>query len=254
MSDNTQPDAGENATRAALRRLGARPVGHADDEDDEQPTPPPAPVPTGAGRRGAPRLPHWWSTHRRPIVSDDDGDGQTPPPAGPPAPAPKPQQAPADPYDDEDDYDEPEDAGEGQPPRKRFPRLRRSHGQRTEPTRPPFATAVPLYGAPEKKSLAELVREIKPHQKWLLFAGTGFGTGWYFGIPQFVTAATASVAHHGGRLQDNPDVYFWGVAALIVISLDRATRRSWFVLAWLTRALTVCVVVGAVLYGNPIEL
>jgi hypothetical protein len=104
----------------------------------------------------------------------------------------------------------------------------------------------------EKRSLAELIGTIPAHRKWVLYAASGVTAGWYFGIPQFARDATASVAQHGGPLRDNPDVYFWGVAAVVALSLDRATRRSWFLIAWATRGLTVSLVVGALLYGNPI--
>jgi hypothetical protein len=281
----SEPDEGETKVRAALRRLGARPAGHAPADDaEQQPAPaavviPPRPEyePTvpGPRRASAPRLPDWWSA-RKPPLDDDAEDGDEPveqpaaveqhddgEPAEQPARRHRPRlrrvekrphvddaEEPGDlgEEDGEDPGEDTEDAGEGRL-RKRSPRWRRSH---RETTRPPFATAIPLYRAPEKKSLAELVREVAPHKKWLLYIGSGFAAGWYFGIPQFVRDATASVAHHPGRLQDNPDVYFWGVVALIVISLDRATRRSWFLIAWATRGLTVCLALGAVLYGNPL--
>ncbi|MER6632248.1 hypothetical protein ABT301_29210 [Streptomyces sp. NPDC000987] len=280
MSDYTQPDADENAVRDTLRKLGVRPASHA--PDDQQPAPavviPPRPdyvpdVPAPGPRRGSGRLPDWWAKDKPQLgdepastapAPEDTATGAQPDdaehdqePDEQPAPEPRrrrvEKRADADDQGEEDEEDtEDDDQPVGERPRGTWvARLRRPD---REPTRPPFATAVHLYHQREKKSLAELVREIKPHRKWLLYAGSGFAAGWYFGIPQFVEAATASVAHHPGALRDNPDVYFWGVVGLVAVSLDRATRRSWFLIAWITRGLTVCLVVGAVLYGNPIEI
>ncbi|CAM5480351.1 MULTISPECIES: hypothetical protein [Streptomyces] len=280
MTDQTQPDQNESAVRATLRARGVRPAGHAA-EEEPQPAPavviPPRPdyapdVPAPAPRRGSGRLPDWWAKDKPQLgdepappalaaeepATDDQPDQEEPAeqPAPPPRPRPRPVEKQAAPDDEpgEEDKDEPSDYDEPVGERRRGKWIARVRRPDREPTRPPFATPVPLYHQREKKSLGELVREIKPHRKWLLFAGSGFVAGWYFGIPQFVEAATASVAHHPGRLQDNPDVYFWGVIAIVAVSLDRATRRSWFLIAWTTRALTVCLVVGAFLYGNPIEI
>ncbi|MFE3033049.1 hypothetical protein ACFXKY_15565 [Streptomyces canus] len=278
----SEPD-DEAAVRTALRKLGVRPAGHA--ADDEEPQPAPAGIPPMPGykpnvggpdmrRAIVPRLPDWWST-RKPelppvdVVQEEDDPGEEPATgeaddAADEASTPRrprlrrvrkdPSIGDVDELDDlgeergEDNEEDDEQAGEGR--RGRWTaRLRRPD---REPTRPPFATPVPLHRTVEKRSLAELIGAIPAHRKWVLYAGTGFAAGWYFGIPQFTRDATAHVAQHDGRLQDNPDVYFWGIAAVIVLSLDRATRRSWFLIAWATRGLTVSLVVGALLYGNPI--
>ncbi|MDQ0762047.1 hypothetical protein [Streptomyces canus] len=272
----SEPDEGETKVRAALHRLGARSAGHAPAGDAErQPAPVPVrpeyePTVPGPRRACAPRLPDWWNARKPELETDDaqEDDEQGESPASVEqhddgddlAEGRRPRLRKVSKQPDADDIDEPddlgeedaeavdEDAGEGQP-RKRAARWRRSHG---ETTRPPFATAVPLYREAEKVSLAELIRHVPAHKKWLLYIGTGFGAGWYFGVPQFVRDATASVAQHEGRLQDNPDVYFWGVVALVVISLDRRARHSWFLIAWVTRGLTVCLILGALLYGNPL--
>ncbi|MFB0617273.1 hypothetical protein [Streptomyces sp. AGS-58] len=293
MSDLDQR---ETALRAALRRLGVRPAGHAPEADDGQGvdavTPAPSTVPPrpdyaptvgkpGPPRGGAPRLPDWRDPNKPALDAGDDApepaaavatadsdDG----PAGPPGTEdepteesarrrPSPPRAGKEPRaghtgdpteqgedDGEDTGEDDQAAGEG-PQQGRIGRWLRSRG---ETTRPSFATPAPQYHEPEKKSLAELVRELPPHKKWLLFAGSGFAAGWYFGIPQAARDATASIARHPGRLQDNPDAYFWGFVALVVVSLDRVTRRSWIGIAWTTRALTVSLVVGAWLHGNPL--
>ncbi|KUN32490.1 hypothetical protein AQJ11_02900 [Streptomyces corchorusii] len=280
MTDHTDLDQGETAVRAMLRKLGARPAGHAA-ADDEQPAPapavviPPRPdyaphVPVPAPRRGSGRLPDWWAKDKPQLgdepaplapaaeepATDDQPDQE---PAEQPAPRPQPRlrtvEKPAAPDDElgEEDEEDPGDYDQPVEEKRRTKWVARVRRPDREPTRPPFGTAAPLYYQREKKSLAELVREIPAHRKWLLYAGSGFAAGWYFHIPQFVRDATASVAQHGGPLRDNPDVYFWGVAAAVALSLDRATRRSWFLIAWATRGLTVCFVVGALLYGNAIQ-
>lgn len=73
-----------------------------------------------------------------------------------------------------------------------------------------------------------------------------------FGIPQFAHDVTRSVAESPFALRDNPDAYFWAVGAVLVLSLDRATRNWWLLVAWATRGLTTSVVIGALLHGNPI--
>ncbi|MFE2424981.1 hypothetical protein [Streptomyces hokutonensis] len=272
----------EAAVRTALRKLGVRPAGHA--ADDEEPQPAPAaeipPMPDyqpdvggpGTRRASVPRLPDWWSTRKPDLdtgdVQEDDGPGEEPAPAeadddADEASTPRrPRLRMVRKDSDPGDVDEPDDLGEdhgedaeeddepaGEERRGKWTaRLRRPD---REPTRPPFATPVPLHRSVEKRSLAELIGAIPKHRKWVLYAGSGFAAGWYFGIPQFARDATASVAQHSGPLQDNPDVYFWGVAAVIALSLDRATRRSWFLIAWATRGLTVSLIVGALLYGKP---
>ncbi|KUN37729.1 hypothetical protein AQJ30_15710 [Streptomyces longwoodensis] len=270
MIDQPDLDKGETAVRAALRRLGARPAGHAaEDEPQRAPAPvpavaiPPRPahpptIPAPApGPHPGDRLPEWWRQDKPPL-------GEPPAaPAAPAAPQPAPGDAPADQpaaprlnlvekTDDEPDADEAdtddETVGE-RPHRKWATRLRRPD---REPTRPRFATATPFV-RPEKRSLAELVGAIPPHKKWALYAGSGLAAGWFFGIPQFFTDVTASVAQHEGTWRNSPDVYFWAVAAAVAVGLDRATRRSWFLIAWATRGLTVCIAIGALLYGNPIQ-
>ncbi|MGW4731785.1 hypothetical protein ACWEQC_21925 [Streptomyces shenzhenensis] len=287
MTDHIAPGDDETAVRTMLRRLGVRPAGHdaeqraapAVAEIPPMPDYPPTVTVPGPRRASVPRFPDWWDDRKPELGADDqdsdepgeesaaveqhDGDDQDGEPVEQPARrlrgrlrkvVTRPKADDGDEPDDlgEDDEEDPvegdEDAGEGQP-QKRSARRRRPRG---EPTRPPFATAVPLYRQPEKKSLIELAREIPVHKKWLLYIGSGFAAGWYFGVPQFVREATASVAQHEGKLRDNPDVYFWGVVALAVVAFDRATRRSWFLIAWATRGLTVCLVLGALLYGNDL--
>ncbi|PWI05505.1 hypothetical protein DIZ27_38905 [Streptomyces sp. NWU339] len=290
MTDQHALDQDETAVRAMLRKLGARPAGHAVD-GEEQPAPAavavpprpdyapdvPAPGPPGSS---APRVPDWWEKDKPPLdaeptaaapAAEEPATGEDPAdqpenaerdqePAEQPTRRPRPRmskvekRARADDPDDlgEEDGENPEDDDQAvgeRKPGKWATQLRRPH---RETTRPPFATAVPLYRDVEKRSLAEMVHAIPAHKKWLLYAGSGFATGWYFGIPQFARDATASVAQHSGPLQDNPDIYFWGIAAVVAISLDRATRRSWFLIAWATRGLTVCIALGALLYGNDL--
>ncbi|MEH0579046.1 MULTISPECIES: hypothetical protein [Streptomyces] len=242
----------------------------------------PAVMVPGPRRGSAPRLPDWWKA-RKPALDEpapppgddaEDGEDQGEKPAlaehgddeaedDQAAEQPARRRGPrlrkvekrpdSDDADDlgEEDEEEPadgdEDAGERQPA-KRARRWRRSPAGSV---RPPFtAPGIPLYTQPERKSLAEAIREIPPHLKWIAYTSSGFATGWYFGIPQFVTAATASIAQHPGRIQDNPDAYFFGALALAVLLANRATRRSWWLLVWVTHGLTWCLIIGTLLYGN----
>lgn len=104
----------------------------------------------------------------------------------------------------------------------------------------------------ERKSLAQAVREMSPETKWLIYHGTGLAAGLYFGIPQLVRDVTATIADSPLALRDNADAYFWGVGAVLVLALDRATRRWSLLVHWVVRALTTSAVIGAALHGNPI--
>ncbi|WP_327345921.1 hypothetical protein [Streptomyces europaeiscabiei] len=291
MSQPAVPDEDESAVRETLRRFGVRPAGYADD-GEQPPAPvvvPPkpdyaptvtAPAPRGAG---APRLPHWWDDRKpelptgdQPAVaasSDDEGEHDEPgekpdePEAADddqddeqPTGRPRLQVVKRDHADDPDDQgedggeepaDDDEDAGEG--PAKRSVRRWRPAGGGS--ARPPFATpAFPSATdtAKERKSLVQAAREASPEAKWLISHASGLATGFVFGIPQFAHDVTRSVAESPFALRDNPDAYFWAVGAVLVLSLDRATRNWWLLVAWATRGLTTSVVIGALLHGNPI--
>lgn len=191
-----------------------------DDEQDDAPAEQPA-------RRRRPRL---LNVVKRPHA--DDGDGQAE-------------------EDEEEPADGDEDAGEEQPA-KRAGRSRPSGGGSA---RPPFATpAFPTATATEKerKSLVQAVREVSPEAKFLIYHGTGLGAGWFFGIPQYVHDVTRSIAESPLALRDNPDAYFWGVGAALLLAVDRATRKWVMLVHWAVRGVTTSAVIGAALHGNPI--
>ncbi|MEU1180589.1 hypothetical protein ABZ464_23605 [Streptomyces sp. NPDC005820] len=201
--------------------------GEPDDADDQEEGEEPT---EQAERRRRPRLQKVLKRSR----ADDDGD---PDDLGE--------------EDEEEPGDDDEDAGEGQPA-KRARRWRPSGGGSS---RPPFATPVftPATGqAKERKSLVQAAREMSPEAKFLIYHGTGLGAGFFFGIPQYAHDVIRSIADSPLALRDNPDAYFWGVGAVLLLALDRATRRWSLVVHWAARGLTTSAVIGAALHGNPI--
>lgn len=288
MTDHIEPD-DETTVRTALRRLGVRPAGHAADDDHEQqlaavaapsmPEHDPTPAVPRPRRSGPPRMPEWWEERKPQLVlvddereepdpgeqHDDAADGQDEEPAEQSARRRQPRlqkvakRRHADDVDADDlgeeDEEEPgedvEDTGEGQPA-KRARRWRPSGGGSS---RPPFATPVfpsTTGQAKDRKSLVQAAREMPPESKWLIYHATGLGAGFFFGIPQYVRDVTRSVADSPLKLRDNPDAYFWGVGAVLLLALDRVTRRWSLVVHWAARGLTTSAVIGAALHGNPI--
>ncbi|MEU0060733.1 hypothetical protein [Streptomyces sp. NPDC006334] len=290
MTDHIEPD-DETAVRTALRRLGVRPAGHAAADVDQQPavaaSPAPehasAPAVAGPRRSGAPRMPHWWEERKPRLVLVDDEYAATPPADEEPGPgeqyddlgeidqetaeqparhsrphqrktAKRPDAGEDDDLREEDEEEPGEDeenAGEGQPTK----RTRRWWSSGGGSSRPPFATpAFPSATgqAEERKSLVQATREMPPEAKWLMYHTTGLGAGLFFGIPQHARDVTRSIADSPLALRDNPDAYFWGVGAVLVLALDRMTRRWSVLVHWVARGVTTSVIIGAALHGNPI--
>ncbi|MDQ0961975.1 hypothetical protein QFZ66_005853 [Streptomyces sp. B4I13] len=287
-------DEGETKVRAALRRLGARPAGHAPAEDaEQQPTPvavviPPRPdydpdvaVP-GPRRALAPRLPDWRDPHKPELDTVDDGQepddadaseeseeqpGESrrhrllrivkgerdQPDSDDEQPAPKPRQVSKGPADQgeeaeedaEEDLDEVRRVGEGRGRRFRLDVQESSQ-------RPRFSTPVFPRHEQERKSLAQAWGEVHPSKKFALYNLTGLAGGLFFGIVGYATEITRSIADSPLPMRDNSAAYFWGAGAVLVLAVDRATRKWAWLVGWCTRGITVSVIVGALLHGNTV--
>ncbi|GGZ73038.1 hypothetical protein ACFOOM_01130 [Streptomyces echinoruber] len=115
--------------------------------------------------------------------------------------------------------------------------------------RPRFSTPVFPRAGRERKSFAQAWREVDPATKWGLYHLTGLAGGLMLGVVGYATDVTASLAESPLPLRDNPAAYFWGAGAVLVVAVDRVTRRWFWLIGWCTRAVTTSVVVGAVLHG-----
>lgn len=146
--------------------------------------------------------------------------------------------------DDEEDDDEVRRVGEG---RGRWLRLPVGRSQR-----PRFSTPVFPRQERERKSLAQAWREIPPEAKFAAYHLTGLATGTLFGVVGYATEVTRSIADSPLPLRDNPDAYFWGAGAFLVLAVDRVTRKWAWLVGWCTRGITVSLIVGAVLHGNTV--
>jgi hypothetical protein len=232
------------------------------------------------GRVSQPRVPDWWAPDKPTLTGDDeqpDTDDQA-------------DDADGQPADDTDDAEQAPSRGRrlltilnGQPSdgdeTGGRPRLRRTskepipdlgeeageyddeirpagegrgHRRSTGPSRRP-KISTPLFPRDrERKSLIEAWGEVKPRTKSALYHLTGLAGGLAFGVVGYATEATRSVAESPLPLRENPDAYFWGASAVLVLAVDRATRRWSLVVHWVTRALTTSLLVGAVLHGNTV--
>ncbi|WP_233646779.1 hypothetical protein [Streptomyces sp. BSE6.1] len=164
---------------------------------------------------------------------------------------PRPVKVTKEPADDQDedpgeDDDEIVEAGEGRGRRFRIPR------SSAPSRRPPFSTPVFPRAPKERKSFAQAWREIDPSIKWLMYHGSGFVGGLAFGVVSFATDVTRSVAESPLPLRENPDAYFWGAGAVIVLAVDRATRSWARIIHWCARGVTTSLLIGALLHGNTI--
>ncbi|MFF5655245.1 hypothetical protein [[Kitasatospora] papulosa] len=282
MTQRTELDDDETAVRARL--FGLLDVRLPEHEDDEQPAAvaaapvpePVAPEPVALvkdlPRVSTDRLPDWRDPHKPELSGAEPEPSGEPEPVEPePGAEPEPVADDGEPAesrarrvlrlvkgerpdqdddqddedeDDQDDDDEDDQAGEKRPAEP-APRPPGNPGFE----RPAFAT--PAFPA-ERKSVIQAVRQTPPEVKWLIFQATGLVVGFYFRIPQFAHEVTRSVAESPLGLRDNPDAYFWGVGLLLVLIIDRRTRRWWLPLSWATRAITTSVLIGAALHGNPI--
>lgn len=87
--------------------------------------------------------------------------------------------------------------------------------------------------------------------RWLLYNGTALALGYAIGAPQFFTAETAYLVHTYGSWTNAYVVIWYGVAA--AVWGVNAHTRTWFPLfAWLGRVPWISLVVGVLLYGNPV--
>jgi len=233
------------AKRDALRKLREADTSDVDQELDDAADQDAAPA-----RASNDRLPDWWAP-RKPNVGELDVDEEEPgeeptpdedrvSPATGPGDGPRPsrravfkvsRRAPAD--------DEPDDGAE-------------EAGQEQVPEGPRWsrpALGRPPGLPPKRQNLITWWRGMAPHNKWLLYHGTGLGAGLYFGIPAY--------GYEGHRfIADNPadDLEVWATWGLLGILLvtDYRVRNLFPPLAWAVRALSTSVIVGAAWYGTPL--
>ncbi|MFI1702993.1 hypothetical protein [Streptomyces griseoruber] len=156
-----------------------------------------------------------------------------------------------------DQGEEPEDDG-GEDPDDEVRRVGEGSGRKPRGAapsgyrRPRFTTPAIPRQEKDRRSLVEAVREMRPETKWAAFHLSGLAAGFAFGIPLYAKDVAASLDHSPLPLRENPAAYFWSAALVLVLAVDRATRRWHWLVAWCTRGVTTSVVIGAVLNGNPI--
>lgn len=175
----------------------------------------------------------------------DDGAEQRPPQLRKVSKEPAADQGEEPEDDGEEDLDEVRRVGEG----------RGGKGRVTVPSgyrRPRFTTPAIPRPEKERKSFAQAWREIDPATKWGLYHVSGLVGGLAFGVVSFATDVTRSVAESPLPLGENPDAYFWTAGAVLVLAVDRVTRRWAWLVGWCTRGVTTSLIVGALLHGNTV--
>lgn len=108
----------------------------------------------------------------------------------------------------------------------------------------------PDSGPAPRAALVDRFRSINPRHKSLAYHAVAFGVGWYFGIPQWVTAETGYLAQHCESWTDSMALTGY-VPAAVVFYLDRKSRRSSSWLAFPVRVVSVSLVIGVLLYSGP---
>ncbi len=272
MTSHTEPDENETAIRERLRRLGARPAGYAPADNAGEPDPqPPAATTTVSipAQRTGSRLPDWRDRSKPPLTLVKDEPEPDEPEPGEPEPAepepdgdaspepkrrvrkarqPRPDSEPPADDTDEDDDQEDDEAGEKddeiRPARKPRPRIRRTGPSRRPQLIPPRDK--------ERRSLIQAAKEMKPETKSAIYHLSGLAAGQAFGVVAFATDVARSLDDSPLPIADNPDAYFWIVAAVAVLAVDRVTRNWAWLIAWATRGLTTSLAVGYVLHGNTV--
>ncbi|MGA5599580.1 hypothetical protein ACPCUF_00840 [Streptomyces griseoincarnatus] len=281
MTSQIEPDENETAIREALRRLSARPAGHAPDESAGQPrraaAMKTARIPV---QRTNSRLPDWRVPNKPPLalVQDEPEPEPGEPEPGEPEPEPgegespagrrKPrlrlprrprpdEEAPADDPDEDDDQedDEDDDAGERKQAKKTADEILPAQKPNRRWARPTGPSRRPPVIPPRDKgrrSLIQAAKEIRPETKSAIYHLSGLAAGQAFGVVAFATDVARSLDESPLPIRDNPDAYFWIVAAVAVLALDRVTRNWPWLIAWATRGLTTSLAVGYVLNGNTV--
>lgn len=115
------------------------------------------------------------------------------------------------------------------------------------------AYARPAYGtrpAP-RQSLVQWWMGIDGPSRWLLYNGTALAGGFAVHIPQFFTRETAYLVAHHPSWTDAHVCVWYGVAVLVLV-IDRKTRAWVWPFALAGRVPLVSMVVGVLLYGNPV--
>ncbi|WP_411092270.1 hypothetical protein [Streptomyces sp. 049-1] len=262
----------EDRIREDLHRRGVGPGGPASSPPPMPPHPPAIPPQPDAAdvdqepgeeepEQAAParalndRLVDWWRTNKPRDLSQDDGqdeeDGAEPADQDEEQPAargPRPNRRRVSKTDAEDQAEADDDAeaeddedGDGQTTKgkkgKGEPRW-----SRPALGRPP--------GLPtEKHNVLTWWRGMAPHNKWLLYHGTGLGAGLFFGIPAYGYEGHRFIADTPA---DDLEVWAtWGLLGLLLLA-DYRVRNLFPPLAWAVRALSTSVIVGAAWYGTPL--
>ncbi|EMF20370.1 hypothetical protein H114_32544, partial [Streptomyces gancidicus BKS 13-15] len=256
------------------------PAGHAPADTAGRPAAPqqPAAAPTAripAQRTGS-RLPDWRDRSKPPLtLVKDEPEPDEPDEREPVEPEPdepdggedtrtlrKPRQRrprrarpgrrpPAD-DDADDDSDGDDEAGEEETSDDEVRPLEQQRRRWTRPTGPSRRPPLVPPRQKERRSLVQAAREIRPETKSAVYHLSGLAAGHAFGVVAFATDVARSLDECPLPIADNPDAYFWMVAAVAVLAVDRVTRNWPWLIAWATRGLTVSLAVGYVLHGNTV--
>lgn len=109
----------------------------------------------------------------------------------------------------------------------------------------------PTYPSTPRQSLIGWWKARSAESQWLLYNGAALGVGYVCGLPQFVTEETAYLVHTYDSWTAPYVVIWYGVAAAVWFA-DAHTRTWLPPFAWLGRVPWVSLVVGVLLYGNPV--
>ncbi|MEU1853943.1 hypothetical protein ABZ499_32970 [Streptomyces sp. NPDC019990] len=249
-------EAAEQRIREELRRRNVGPGGPEFSPPPLPPFPPTVPEQPGpeAGREPGEqparvraandRLVDWWRTDK-PALDEPDRVEEP------------------EPDDESDEEPQPEPTPVGRGPRRR--RVAKTDGgqdqaggagkeQEQEPGGPRWSR--PSLGRPpglppKRQDLITWWREdVKPHNKWLLYHGTGLVGGLWYGVPQWGLAGAEFVKENDPA--DVDVLATWGLLG-IVLAADYRIRHMFPPLAWGVRGISTSLIVGAIWHGTPLS-
>ncbi|MFF4900499.1 hypothetical protein [Streptomyces sp. NPDC001068] len=218
--------------------------GQADPEEQE----PEGAAQTAPARAANDRLPPWWDS-RKPILGEEP--------------------EPDDVEDDQEPEPEPEPKATGRGPRPARRRVSKTgqpakddggdqgdgNGTGEEATPPERRWSRPALGRPpglpaKRQNLITWWRQdVKPEHKWLLYHGTGLAGGIYIGAFSLGTRGAAFVTQQGlGDLEADINLG----ALVLVLIVDYRVRNLFPPLAWIARAISTSLVIGALWNGTPL--
>lgn len=86
---------------------------------------------------------------------------------------------------------------------------------------------------------------LSPATKWFGYHLTGLAAGWAFGVMQYAESVVFAITQEPKPLYASQSAWFFGLAGVALLAVDRRVRGWFWPVAWPVRAVTVSCIVGA---------